>query len=50
MNALIYLIYICNSGGACAQANNDASFFSPQVCLQELPKLYDGTLGKNGKF
>jgi hypothetical protein len=50
MNALIYLIFICNSGGACTQANNDATFMTPQTCLQELPKLYYGRLEKSGKF
>lgn len=46
---LLYVILICNSGGACTQAS-DATFMTPLTCLSELSKLYYGTLQKNGKF
>lgn len=48
-SALLYVILMCNAGGACAPAN-PSTFSSPQVCLSELPKLCYGTLQKNGKF
>ncbi|MGA7823266.1 MAG: hypothetical protein WCA14_03680 [Steroidobacteraceae bacterium] len=46
---LLYSIFMCNSGGACTQAN-DAMFESPQVCLHELSELYHGVLKPSGKF
>jgi hypothetical protein len=49
MATLLYIILICNAGGACTQAN-DAIFMSPQSCLHELPKLYHGTLQPSGRF
>lgn len=48
-SALVYVILMCNSGGACTQAN-PSTFLSPKTCLSELPKLYYGSLTKNGKF
>jgi hypothetical protein len=50
MTALLYVIFICNAGGACTQANDDAMFSSPQECLRELPQLYYGSLQRHGKF
>lgn len=49
MGALLYVILMCNAGGACTQANS-TTFATPQDCLHELPKLYYGTLQKDGKF
>lgn len=49
MSVLLYVILMCNSGGACAQANA-ATFVSPQDCLHELPRLYHGAMQPDGKF
>lgn len=49
MTSLLYVILMCNSGGACTQAN-PATFATAQDCIHELPHLYYGALQRNGKF